>query len=99
MLKIKNLNINNEDWRIELPPDDIESFGLNWSDDDDEKSIFVKLSDYQNLNKNSFKQVDHVKPPSAKAPKEFSGYGSYKTYAGMTPTQYHQMVSTSENKK
>ena len=83
---IKDLDIYSTTWRIDVQDNIYKPTNL------------IPLVEYQNTS-HKFKDVEHVKPPSAKVPKEFKGYGSHKTYAGLTPTQYHQMISTSENKE
>lgn len=68
-------------------------------DDDDTKYEieFVKLKDYQNTNA-QFKDVEHVKSPMIKKTEVPDGEGSQKRPAGMSQSQYHQMVRTSESK-
>lgn len=86
IVQLNSININSSEWEIEIPSDG----GMY-------KYTFVLLKDYKVTTNSQFNDVEHMKPPSAKRRKTIKGFGSKKRPADMTATQYHQMISTSEN--
>ena len=79
---------------------------LNWTGSDEYRfrndkayeTYIIPVGKYQNAN-TQFDPVDHVKSPMIKQASYTPGFGADYRPAGLSATQYHQLIRTSESKK
>jgi len=93
MQRINNINININKLKIELP-----------RDYRNKEAVVININQYINISKIDKRNDDelnqqHMISPIAKNKKVPKGTGSRKYPAGLTYSQYKQLMSTSENKK